>query len=77
MFIFFYTICRLIFLLADNIAWEQLIALYPYLVECTTTTSTQVSRPLREALLQFCDLLQPPNTSKPLTNGIQNSNNNC
>ncbi|CAG9759422.1 unnamed protein product [Ceutorhynchus assimilis] len=44
----------------DNIAWEQLISLYPYLVECTTTTSTQVSRPLREALLQFCDLLQPP-----------------
>nr|CAH7751143.1 unnamed protein product [Callosobruchus chinensis] len=44
----------------DNKAWEQLISLYPYLVECTTTTSTQVSRPLREALLQFCDLLQPP-----------------
>lgn len=44
----------------DNKAWEQLINLYPYLVECTTTSSTQVSRPLREALLQFCDLLQPP-----------------
>ncbi|XP_066259075.1 protein MON2 homolog [Euwallacea similis] len=44
----------------DNKAWEQLISLYPYLVECTTTTSSQVSRPLREALLQFCDLLQPP-----------------
>ncbi|KAJ8951458.1 hypothetical protein NQ318_006891 [Aromia moschata] len=27
----------------DNKAWEQLISLYPYLVECTTTTSTQVS----------------------------------
>ncbi|KAF2885713.1 hypothetical protein ILUMI_20486 [Ignelater luminosus] len=52
----------------DNTAWEQLIALYPYLVECTTTTSTQVSRPLREALLQFCDLLQPP-YSKSITNG--------
>ncbi|XP_028146572.1 protein MON2 homolog [Diabrotica virgifera virgifera] len=50
----------------DNNAWEQLISLYPFLVECTTTTSTQVSRPLREALLQFCDLLQPP----------QNRNNN-
>lgn len=46
----------------DNKAWEQLIALYPYLVECTTTTSTQVSRPLREALMQFCDLLQPPHS---------------
>lgn len=49
-----------IFFPEDNKAWEQLISLYPYLVECTTTTSTQVSRPLREALLQFCDLLQPP-----------------
>ncbi|CAH1153236.1 unnamed protein product [Phaedon cochleariae] len=44
----------------DNKAWEQLISLYPYLVECTTTSSMQVSRPLKEALLQFCDLLQPP-----------------
>ncbi|XP_050313877.1 protein MON2 homolog isoform X2 [Anthonomus grandis grandis] len=44
----------------DNKAWEQLITLYPYLVECTTTTSIQVARPLKEALLQFCDLLQPP-----------------
>ncbi|CAG2059994.1 unnamed protein product [Timema podura] len=41
-------------------SWEQLISLYPYLVECTTTTSSQVSRSLREALLQYCDLLKPP-----------------
>ncbi|XP_076261833.1 mon2 homolog, regulator of endosome-to-Golgi trafficking [Rhynchophorus ferrugineus] len=54
----------------DNKAWEQLISLYPYLVECTTTTSTQVSRPLREALLQFCDLLQPPRSK---TNIVKNS----
>ncbi|XP_017782824.1 PREDICTED: protein MON2 homolog isoform X2 [Nicrophorus vespilloides] len=53
----------------DDAAWEQLISLYPYLVECTTTTSTQVSRPLREALLQFCDLLQPPNQNSKLSNG--------
>ncbi|CAG9855474.1 unnamed protein product [Phyllotreta striolata] len=52
----------------DNKAWEQLISLYPYLVECTTTSSTQVSKPLREALLQFCDLLQPPHN--------KNNNNN-
>ncbi|XP_030755931.1 protein MON2 homolog [Sitophilus oryzae] len=50
----------------DNKAWEQLISLYPYLVECTTTTSIQVSRPLREALLQFCDLLQPPSSKNNL-----------
>lgn len=41
-------------------AWEQLIGLYPYLVECTTTSSAEVSRSLREALLQYCDLLRPP-----------------
>lgn len=41
-------------------SWEQLIGLYPYLVDCTTTASAQVSQSLREALLQYCDLLQPP-----------------
>jgi len=44
----------------DRSSWEQLIGLYPYLVDCTTTASTQVSHSLREALLQYCDLLQPP-----------------
>ncbi|KAK9890442.1 hypothetical protein WA026_010528 [Henosepilachna vigintioctopunctata] len=57
-------------LVKDNSAWEHLIRLYPYLVECTTTSSMQVSRPLREALLQYCDLLQPPQTKK--TNGVKN-----
>ncbi|XP_047104332.1 protein MON2 homolog [Schistocerca piceifrons] len=41
-------------------SWEQLIALYPYLVDCTTTKSTQVSSSLREALLQYADLLHSP-----------------
>ncbi|KAJ9583007.1 hypothetical protein L9F63_022623, partial [Diploptera punctata] len=44
----------------DKSSWEQLIGLYPYLVDCTTTASTQVSHSLREALLQYSDLLQPP-----------------
>uniref|UniRef100_A0A182JBS9 Protein MON2 homolog n=1 Tax=Anopheles atroparvus TaxID=41427 RepID=A0A182JBS9_ANOAO len=44
-------------------AWEQLINLYPYLVDCTTTSSAEVSRSLREALLQYCDLLRPPPTA--------------
>uniref|UniRef100_A0A1L8DV77 Protein MON2 homolog n=1 Tax=Nyssomyia neivai TaxID=330878 RepID=A0A1L8DV77_9DIPT len=51
-------------------AWEQLIELYPYLVDCTTTSSSEVSRSLREALLQYSDLLQVP----PITpNGITTS----
>lgn len=59
-------------------AWEQLIRLYPYLVDCTTTSSAEVSRSLREALLQFCDLLQPPSNSIQLngnlaTNGLSSS----
>ncbi|XP_018330358.1 protein MON2 homolog isoform X2 [Agrilus planipennis] len=58
----------------DNVAWEQLIGLYPYLVECTMSTSSQVSRPLREALLQFSDLLQPPHIKTQVTtNGLKNN----
>lgn len=41
-------------------AWNQLIDLYPYLVDCTTTQSSEVSRSLREALLQYSDLIFPP-----------------
>lgn len=44
----------------DRSSWEQLIGLYPFLVDCTTTSSTQVLSSLREALLQYSDLLQPP-----------------
>lgn len=62
----------------DRLSWEQLIGLYPHLVNCTTTASAQVSRSLREALLQYRDLLQPPapspapapNTHSSLTNGV-------
>lgn len=54
----------------ENNAWKQLIGLYPYLVECTTTSSTQVSRPLREALLQFADLLHPPYAKTIHSNGL-------
>ncbi|KAG8230381.1 hypothetical protein J437_LFUL014167 [Ladona fulva] len=52
--------------LVDRSAWEQLIGLYPYLVDCTATASPQVSNSLREALLQYSDLLQPPG----LPNGV-------
>ncbi|TDG45537.1 hypothetical protein AWZ03_008043 [Drosophila navojoa] len=49
-------------------AWDLLIGLYPYLVDCTTTTSPEVSRSLREALLQYTDLLQAPNYVKDNAN---------
>lgn len=61
-------------------AWGQLIELYPYLVDCTTTSSVEVSRSLREALLQYCDLLQPLSRSGDnygrdgvATNGLSSS----
>ncbi|XP_030556698.1 protein MON2 homolog [Drosophila novamexicana] len=52
-------------------AWDLLIGLYPYLVDCTTTTSPEVSRSLREALLQYTDLLQAPSYVKD--NAIQSN----
>ncbi|XP_058791911.1 protein MON2 homolog isoform X3 [Phymastichus coffea] len=55
----------------ERSVWEQLIGLYPCLVECTVTTaSSQVSRSLREALLQYHDLLRPPMNSAPTSNGV-------
>ncbi|XP_011631155.1 LOW QUALITY PROTEIN: protein MON2 homolog [Pogonomyrmex barbatus] len=55
----------------ERSVWEQLIGLYPCLVECTiATTSGQVSRSLREALLQYHDLLRAPVHSTPTPNGV-------
>ncbi|XP_048511057.1 protein MON2 homolog [Athalia rosae] len=55
----------------DRSVWEQLIGLYPYLVECTVATASgQVSRSLREALLQYHDLLRSPTSNLPTTNGV-------
>ncbi|XP_067205891.1 protein MON2 homolog isoform X2 [Linepithema humile] len=55
----------------ERSVWEQLIGLYPCLVECTiATTSGQVSRSLREALLQYHDLLRAPVYNTPTTNGV-------
>lgn len=55
------------FLTVNKPAWDQLIGLYPYLVDCTTTTSPEVSRSLREALLQYTDLLQAPRSCSAAT----------
>ncbi|KAI1287234.1 Protein MON2 -like protein [Halotydeus destructor] len=40
--------------------WDQLIALYPHLVDCTTSNCAQVNRSLREVLHEYKDLLAPP-----------------
>lgn len=56
----------------DKVAWEQLIGLFPLLVDCTTTTSLEVSRSLREALSQYGDLLRPP-TGHIEMNGVAKS----
>lgn len=52
----------------DSATWHQLISLYPHLVDCTTSTSAQVCRSLKEALHEYKDLLQSPKPSIP--NGI-------
>lgn len=61
----------IVYILVERSVWEQLIGLYPCLVECTiATTSGQVSRSLREALLQYHDLLRAPVHSTPTPNGV-------
>lgn len=54
----------------DKVSWEKLIGLFPLLVDCTTTTSIEVSRSLREALFQYGDLLRPPIYDHIEMNGI-------
>ncbi|EDO31510.1 predicted protein [Nematostella vectensis] len=44
----------------DKKIWVQVVELYPRLVECTTCTSTQVRRALKEALHEYMDLITPP-----------------
>ena len=44
----------------DSSMWRQVIDLYPALVECTTSTSSQVCSALREALIEYQDLIGPP-----------------
>lgn len=52
----------------DSGTWNQLINLYPHLVDCTTSTSAQVCRSLKEALHEYKDLLRTPIASIP--NGV-------
>ena len=39
--------------------WNQIIGLYPYLVQFTNTSSPQISSSVKDALLEYHDLLQP------------------
>lgn len=48
--------------------WQQVLNLYPALVECTTVSSAAVCLSLREALKEYGDLLHVPNSSTP--NGV-------
>lgn len=40
--------------------WQQVIQLYPALVECTTSSSPHLTRALKDALHEYRDLLTPP-----------------
>ncbi|XP_070557537.1 protein MON2 homolog isoform X2 [Ptychodera flava] len=51
----------------DHDTWKQVIALYPNLVDCTTCTSSQVCKNLKEVLHHYHCLLSVPPTA------IQNS----
>lgn len=48
--------------LVGHSAWQQLISLYPCLVDCVTTSSPDITVALRDALLQYATLLQTPKT---------------
>lgn len=65
--------------------WDQLINLYPQLVDCTTSSFVQVNRCLQEVLREYKDLLRPPkvheyydvksvrsNGSQPVVNSLIN-----
>lgn len=55
-------------LAVSQISWQQLIGLYPHLVELTASDSAHIGRSLRDTLRQYADLLRPPQLA---TNGIQ------
>lgn len=66
----FFVIYIVVSFAVDKAAWEQLIGLFPLLVDCTTTTSIEVSRSLREALAQYGDLLRAPVDHHNEMNGV-------
>ena len=63
-----FLILLFLFFPVDPAIWLQVISLYPALVECTTSTSPQVCRALKEALQEYAQLLAPPSGQEPLLN---------
>jgi hypothetical protein len=47
-------------LAVDKTIWNQVIALYPSLVDCTTSQCADVNLAVHDALMQYQDLLAPP-----------------
>ena len=47
----------------DAKQWSEVIGLYPAILECVTCSSYDVRVALKEALLEFKDLLSPPRQS--------------
>ena len=58
-FVYSYITPRFPTQIVDRKTWQQVIALYPYLVQCTDTNNAQVGSSVKEALLQYHALLQP------------------
>ena len=56
-------------LTVSQVSWEQLIGLYPHLVELTASDSAHIGRSLRDALRQYSDLLRPPASTTVAVNG--------
>ncbi|KAH9420529.1 Endocytosis and vacuole integrity protein [Dermatophagoides pteronyssinus] len=65
----------------ENHVWQQLINLYPRIVDCTMSNSPQVNNSIREVLHQYACLLQCPDSQSTMitaavkqfeSNGIHN-----
>ena len=56
--IFPFLFCSIVFVVDPGI-WQHVARLYPALVQCVTCSSVEVRTALREALLQFSDLIHP------------------
>ena len=50
----------ILILIVQASIWNQVISLYPSLVECTTSPSQQISNSVKEVLLNYYTLLRAP-----------------
>ncbi len=51
------SVSRVLIPLANPGLWDQVIRLYPVLIECVTCSNLQVRQALKESLAQFSDLI--------------------